>query len=384
MKEFPVQWALIAPMADSSLIAGKWDYIKAVSTDWTGTILFTIEKQAFDAQSFLIYVKQRQHAHARDSSPAVIFQHYYTDYLSDRLLRYEKDHLEESAPEFRSLIKEIREGVLLSQVMEENVWGRSLADSIGQRNFYKLNAGRYQYPERVLATIVMTADTQSLGRVRKTLSKTPYLLEKKSQEIIFNERDSDLDEGQIQQLGDLIVILNKNPDYLVEVSGYRLPKEQESLSASRIRNVVKYLTSKNISILRIIEKDHGSFRQTVETERNRRVGFQFFSTSKKDVEKAYNSQVPNTVTIEEGYFAKANPLLSQTKWEVGEQTVTSGDSPRWVKIEKIEPPRAKTFAEARGTVINEYQKELEKQWLEKLHQKFPVKVNEQELDKIKR
>jgi len=55
-----------------------------------------------------------------------------------------------------------------------------------------------------------------------------------------------------------------------------------------------------------------------------------------------------------------------------------------VKIEKIEPARNKTFTEARGTVINEYQKELEKQWLSGLHQKFPVKVNEQELEKIKR
>jgi peptidyl-prolyl cis-trans isomerase SurA len=55
-----------------------------------------------------------------------------------------------------------------------------------------------------------------------------------------------------------------------------------------------------------------------------------------------------------------------------------------VQIQKIEPARPKTFAEARGSVINEYQKVLEKQWMEKLQQKFPVKVNEQELEKIKR
>ncbi len=73
-----------------------------------------------------------------------------------------------------------------------------------------------------------------------------------------------------------------------------------------------------------------------------------------------------------------------SEWEVGEQTLTSNGLTYWVQIQKIEPARPKTFAEARGSVINEYQKVLEKQWMEKLQQKFPVKVNEQELEKIKR
>jgi len=384
VKEFPDQWTLVARLADSTLIIGKWDYMKPVSTDWSANVLFTIEKENYDALGFLKYVKKRQQNRPKDSSPIVIFQRYYNEYLNERLVQYEKDHLEETSPEFRSLITEIREGVLLSQLMEENVWQRSLSDSVGQKNYYNLNASRYQYPERVLATIVTAPDTQTVNAVKKTLSKTPYLLEKKANDLIFSESNGDLSAEQLQQLNDIFIILEKNPDYMVEVAGYRLPKEAEALSANRIRNVVKYLTSKNISIIRIIEKDYGSFRQASETERNRRVGFQFFSQSKKDVEKAYNSQTPNAVSIDEGYFTKANPILNQANWTVGEQTVQSNGSVKWIQIQKVEPPRAKTFAEARGTVINEYQKELEKQLLSKLHQKFPVKVNEQELDKIKR
>ena len=50
-------------------------------------------------------------------------------------------------------------------------------------------------------------------------------------------------------------------------------------------------------------------------------------------------------------------------------------------IDRIEPARAKTFAEARGTVINDYQAMLEKQWLAQLRQTYPVKVNEEEIQK---
>jgi peptidyl-prolyl cis-trans isomerase SurA len=385
IKAFQDQWALLQPLVDSSLISGKWDYMKPVSVDWSRNILFSIEKNNYDALMFLSFVRQRQQPQPKDSSPQVIFQRYYDDFLADRLLRYEKDHLEETAPEFRSIMNEIREGVLLSQVMEENVWQRALSDSVGQKNFFNLNASRYRYPERALATVVSAADTQLINRVKQTLAKSPYLLERKTNEIIFNEGASDLTAaGMERQLSDLYIILAKNPDYLVEVSGYRMPGEAESISALRIRNVVKFLTSKNISIIRIIEKDYGSFRQSVEPERNRRVAFQFFSQSKKDVEKAYNAGGQNIVSIEEGYFSKNHPLMDNSNWTTGEQIFKDAATVRWVSIQKIEPARAKSFAEAQGTVINEYQKELEKQWLSKLHQKFPVKVNEAELDKIKR
>ena len=41
-----------------------------------------------------------------------------------------------------------------------------------------------------------------------------------------------------------------------------------------------------------------------------------------------------------------------------------------------EPNQQRNFEEARGLVINEYQMELEKEWLAKLKKKYPVKVNE--------
>tara|TARA_R110002050_G_scaffold299502_1_gene465374 strand:- start:3216 stop:5183 length:1968 start_codon:yes stop_codon:yes gene_type:complete len=48
----------------------------------------------------------------------------------------------------------------------------------------------------------------------------------------------------------------------------------------------------------------------------------------------------------------------------------------------IEAPRAKTFEEAKGKVISDYQEYLEAQWLEDLKLKYPVKVNQTVLDKV--
>jgi peptidyl-prolyl cis-trans isomerase SurA len=384
IQEFADQFAAMRPLIDSTLISGKWDYMKPVSTDWAASTLFTIEKRPYDALTFLNYVKAQQKPRPKGSSPEVIFKRFYHDFLTNRLFEYEKEHLEESYPEFKNQISEIREGVLMAQLTEENVLQRSLSDSVGQRNYYEKNVEHFRFPERALGTIVTAPDTATLFAIKKALTKSPYPLERKANELIFREGSSELTKEQIEKLYDVYVILQKNPDYVVEVSGYRSNSEAEPTSSDRIRNVVKYLNSKNISIVRILEKDYGSFRQSTEAERNRRISFQFYSNSKKDVEKAYNSETPDAVIIQEGYFQKSNALLTQVKWEAGEQVIMANGLAYWMQIVKIEPARVKTFTEARGSVINEYQKVLEKQWLEKLNQKFPVKVNQQELEKIKR
>ena len=53
-----------------------------------------------------------------------------------------------------------------------------------------------------------------------------------------------------------------------------------------------------------------------------------------------------------------------------------------IKIDLIDPPRLKTFDEARGAVINDYQAVLEKQWLDRLKQQYPVQMNEEEVRKL--
>jgi peptidyl-prolyl cis-trans isomerase SurA len=47
------------------------------------------------------------------------------------------------------------------------------------------------------------------------------------------------------------------------------------------------------------------------------------------------------------------------------------------------PGGQRSFAEARGLVINDYQAELEKKWLAELEKKYPVKVNEAVLAEVK-
>lgn len=59
------------------------------------------------------------------------------------------------------------------------------------------------------------------------------------------------------------------------------------------------------------------------------------------------------------------------------------NSSSFAYIKKIYPqPQPRSFTEARGLVINDYQNELEEKWIAELKKKYPVTVNQQVLESI--
>ncbi len=385
ISENPDAWSEMLELADSTLLAGKWKLPETFSAAVENPMLFTIEKAAATSNDFLEYTKNRLKPRPPGSDPKIVLRTYYNDFLNKRLLEYERDNLENKYPEFKALMKDIREGVLLSQVMEEQVWQRSLDDSLGQVRLYEQNIDQYKYPARALATVVEAQDTATLNQVTRTLAESPYPLRLKSEEIVFEENKTELLAAQLNTLYLLAATMKKNADFVVEVAGTRTAEEADTVSAARIGRVVRYLNGQGIPITRIMEKDYGSFRPVPDPNRNRRVSFQFFSRSKKDLERAMNLDAPGSVKISSGYFAQDHPYFRNADWQVGKQTVElPGRRVAAIEVEKIEEPRTKTFAEARGSVINAYQRILEKQWLDSLKQKYPMKVNKAELDKLTR
>ncbi|PWJ58364.1 peptidyl-prolyl cis-trans isomerase SurA [Dyadobacter jejuensis] len=380
--EDPEGWKQVATLADTSLLRGQWDYLRAVNNDWQSVNLFNIKGTPYPALDFLQTVKKNQVPVDLTSSPLVLMRRLYNEYLNNRLATYEREHLEDTSPEFKALISRTKEGVLLAQMMEEQVWQRSLSDSLGQVATYNKNPQKYRYPERAYGRVILASDQNTLGNIQDLLSQKPFLLTRKTKEILFDKQKAEITADHASALKELVVLLKTNPDYLVEVAGYRTSEEAERASADRIRNVVNHLVANDISILRILEKDYGSFRPTTIVERNRRVGFQLYSNSVEDVAKVYNQDNSQPVTIEERYFTKDDPLMKDAKWQKGIQTSALSTGIRYIAIDRIESDRVKKFTEARGSVINDYQKELEKNWLEKLKSLYPVKVNQEEVRKI--
>jgi peptidyl-prolyl cis-trans isomerase SurA len=67
----------------------------------------------------------------------------------------------------------------------------------------------------------------------------------------------------------------------------------------------------------------------------------------------------------------------------GFQTNESDGSVSFVIIDKVHPyPAQKSFEEARGQVINDYQEYLENRWMENLKKKYPIQLNKTTWEQI--
>ena len=70
------------------------------------------------------------------------------EYIADRAIAYEESHLEEKYPDFKALMREYSEGILLFEATKINVWDRAPKDIEGLEKFYENNKNQYVWADR--------------------------------------------------------------------------------------------------------------------------------------------------------------------------------------------------------------------------------------------
>ena len=193
--------------------------------------------------------------------------------MSTVAVEYYRKHLEEYSDDFKFQMQEFKEGNMLFEVMERNVWSKAANDSAGLKKFYDNNKAKYLWNESASVLLFNATNAEAANEAIAALSTG------KSWKDIAEQS-----EGKIQA-----------DSGRYEISQLQLP---------------------------------------------------------------------------EG--AKATIGLV-TKPQVN----TTDNSASFIKILQLYPAgQQRSFEEARGLVINEYQNHLEEKWIEELKKKYPLKVND--------
>jgi len=98
----------------------------------------------------------------------------YKGWTDEAAMQYEESQLENKYPDFKSLMREYEEGILLFEALKINVWDRANTDTTGLEAYFSKNLkDKYKWEERVKAAIytVKTDDPKVLLKVREYASK---------------------------------------------------------------------------------------------------------------------------------------------------------------------------------------------------------------------
>jgi peptidyl-prolyl cis-trans isomerase SurA len=254
---------------DSSYYKGTWtaDKIKSDKT------LFVLNGKNFTQKQFADYLAKNSAVTPKITAQDMVNTQ-YANWEKAAILAYEETQLEKKHPEFKALMQEYHDGILLYEVMSDKVWNKASKDTSGLREFYRLNMDKYQWKDRADAVVY------------------------------------------------------------------------ECLNKDIANQVHKMLQSDTVNSKHVLDKINA------DSELNLRVRANKFEMSETPYLKGQN--------LKKGLNG---PYQVDDKYYV-------------VKVETIMPAGPKSFEEAKGAITADYQSYLEKNWLDELAKKHPIKVNE--------
>lgn len=92
-------------------------------------------------------------------------------FVAKKLIEFEKTQLERKYPEFKGLLKEYRDGILLFEISDQMIWTKAIKDTSGLKEFYEKNKNQWKWSER--------ADVEIFSSNNSKIIKKAFKLKKK-------------------------------------------------------------------------------------------------------------------------------------------------------------------------------------------------------------
>ena len=115
-------------------------------------VLFTMAGKNFKAEEFFAYLGKMPIA--ATVNPRNMLEQQFAAWEESVIIAYEDSQLELKHPEFRSLMQEYHDGLLLFAVSEQKIWQQASVDTVGLMKFYETNKQKYMWGERFKGMIV--------------------------------------------------------------------------------------------------------------------------------------------------------------------------------------------------------------------------------------
>lgn len=161
-----------------------WE-VPAITKEGNVTVLTIDKTKKITSTTFLNFVYSQQKSNIKTKPVTKLTDELFEKFTDEQLIGYYNENLENEFPEFRYVMDEYRDGLLLFDLMEKEIWNRAKSDTTGLMNFHKANIQNYQWKKRYNVDVLSSTDKGTIEKAQKFLKKgksIDYIKEKLNQD----------------------------------------------------------------------------------------------------------------------------------------------------------------------------------------------------------
>lgn len=170
---------------DSTYFEGKYTGSRLK----TNTTLFTLNGKNYTQKDYLDYLTANYRM-SKKSDISLFVDKSYLEFENAKILEYEESQLTKKYPAYKALMQEYHDGILLYEVMTDEVWNKALKDTSGLRTYFNLNREKYMFGQRYDALVYETYKPEIAEEVYKMIQNdtinSRHVIEKVNKESELN------------------------------------------------------------------------------------------------------------------------------------------------------------------------------------------------------
>lgn len=166
-EEYPESLDIFFEIVDESVFQGQWNKDIMEGRD---EFMFGFAGKNFTQQDFADYLESVQSVRTPESVRNYVST-MYLNFQNQSILEYEEKQLDENYPEFRQIMKEYHDGILLFELTDQKVWSKAMEDTTGLRKFFEDNIEDYMWEDRYDVEIYTFNDEKAAKSGRKEIRK---------------------------------------------------------------------------------------------------------------------------------------------------------------------------------------------------------------------
>lgn len=153
---------------DTTIFEANWkrDHLKKPKT------LFIYAGKKYNQNQFKAYLEANQRRQKATNSRNYVNES-YQKWVNQVILEDEESKLESKYPEFKALMREYHDGVLLYEIMKDKVWDKAIKDTSGLQSFFQENQQKYSWTERANADIFIANDRANAVKAFELIETNP-------------------------------------------------------------------------------------------------------------------------------------------------------------------------------------------------------------------